>query len=111
VGKQNRGKSFDSSHLETDYPFSEPIAIPLQDSIDLHAFQPKDIRSVVAEYLEQCRQAGLNEIRIIHGKGAGVQKNIVRSFLDKHPGVDSFAEAPPDAGGWGATVVVLRKAR
>jgi DNA-nicking Smr family endonuclease len=92
-----------------DPPFDEPVVLPLQDSIDLHPFAPKDIPSVVEEYLEQCIQAGLTEVRIIHGRGVGVQRNIVRSLLEKHPGVDSFQDAPPEAGGWGATWVVLRK--
>jgi DNA-nicking Smr family endonuclease len=89
--------------------FDEPVVLPLEDSIDLHPFPPKDIPSVVEEYLEQCIQAGLSEVRIIHGRGVGVQRNIVRALLEKHPGVDSFQDAPPEAGGWGATRVVLRK--
>jgi DNA-nicking Smr family endonuclease len=92
-----------------DPPFDEPVVLPLEDSIDLHPFAPKDIPSVVEEYLEQCIQAGLSEVRIIHGRGVGVQRNIVRSLLEKHPEVDSFQDAPPEAGGWGATRVVLRK--
>jgi DNA-nicking Smr family endonuclease len=93
-----------------DPPFDEPVVLPLQDSIDLHPFAPKDIPSVVAEYLEQCIQAGLSEVRIIHGRGAGVQRDIVRSLLEKHERVVSFQDAPPQAGGWGATLVVLRRA-
>ena len=91
-----------------DPPFDEPVVLPLEDSIDLHPFAPRDIPSVVAEYLEQCIQAGLSEVRIIHGRGVGVQRNIVRSLLERHPEVDSFQDAPPEAGGWGATRVVLR---
>ena len=91
-------------------PFDEPVVLPLEDSIDLHSFSPKDISSVVAEYLEQCVAAGLSEVRIIHGRGVGVQRNIVRSLLEKHPGVDSFHDAPAEAGGWGATLVVLKRA-
>jgi len=108
VRKRHKDKGFDSSDREQDAPFSEPVAIPLEDSIDLHAFQPKDIPSVVEEYLEQCIQAGLSEVRIIHGRGVGVQRDIVRSLLKKHPGVDSFHDAPAEAGGWGATWVGLR---
>jgi dsDNA-specific endonuclease/ATPase MutS2 len=92
---------------DPDSPFSEPIVLPIEDSIDLHAFRPEDIPSVVEEYLEQCRQAGLKEVRIIHGRGTGVQRNIVRSILQKHLLVLSFQDAPAEAGGWGATVVVL----
>ena len=91
-----------------DPPFDEPVVLPLEDSIDLHPFSPKDIPSVVEEYLEQCIQAGLSEVRIIHGRGVGVQRNIVRSLLEKHERVVSFQDGPPEAGGWGATLVVLR---
>jgi DNA-nicking Smr family endonuclease len=94
----------------TDPPFDEPVVLPLEDAIDLHPFAPKDIPSMVAEYLEQCIQAGLFEVRVIHGRGVGVQRNIVRSLLEKHPGVQSFQDAPPEAGSWGATLVVLRRA-
>jgi dsDNA-specific endonuclease/ATPase MutS2 len=93
---------------EPESPFTEPIVLPTEDSIDLHAFHPKDIPSVVEEYLEQCRLARLAEVRIIHGRGTGVQRNIVRSILEKHPLVLSFQDAPAEAGGWGATVVVLK---
>jgi DNA-nicking Smr family endonuclease len=90
-------------------PFSDAVVVPLQDSIDLHAFQPKDIPSVVREYLEQCREAGIRQIRIVHGKGIGVQRNVVHSVLRNHPAVQSFQEAPLEAGGWGATLVVLKE--
>jgi DNA-nicking Smr family endonuclease len=93
---------------DSEPPFTDPVVLPVEDSIDLHAFRPKDIPSVIEEYLEQCKQAGFREVRIIHGKGIGVQRNVVRSILEKHPDVKSFHEAPPEAGGWGATVVVLR---
>jgi DNA-nicking Smr family endonuclease len=93
---------------ESKSPFSEPVVLPIEDSIDLHAFRPKDVSSVVEEYLEQCGQAGLTEVRIVHGRGTGVQRNIVRSILRKHPRVLSFQDAPAEAGGWGATLVVLR---
>jgi DNA-nicking Smr family endonuclease len=109
VGKRGADKNYDSLGSETDSPFSEPVEIPLRDSIDLHPFQPKEIPSVVEEYLEQCRQAGLRELRIIHGKGAGVQRNIIRSILQKHPAVESFCDAPLEAGSWGATIVILKK--
>ena len=91
-----------------DSPFSDPVVLPLEDVIDLHPFQPKDIPSVVEEYLQQCVEAGIREVRIIHGRGKGVQKNVVASLLQKHPAVASFQEAPAEAGGWGATVVVLK---
>jgi DNA-nicking Smr family endonuclease len=94
---------------EFDSPFGNPVVLPLEDSIDLHPFQPKDIPSVVEEYLRQCLEAGILEVRLIHGKGKGVQRNIVRSVLEKHPAVASFHDAPVEAGSWGATVVILQQ--
>ena len=93
---------------DADSPFSEPIVLPIEDSIDLHAFRPKDVPGVVEEYLDQCSQAAFKEVRIIHGRGTGVQRNIVRSILQKHPLVLSFQDAPPEAGGWGATIAYLK---
>ena len=93
---------------EPEPPFDEPIVIPLEDHLDLHPFQPKEIPSVVEEYLEQCKTAGFREVRLIHGKGVGVQRNIIRALLEKHPNVESFHDAPLEAGSWGATIVVLK---
>lgn len=90
-------------------PFVDPIVIPIADHLDLHPFRPKDIPSVVEEYLEQCKDAGFSEVRLIHGKGKGVQRNIVRSLLSKLPAVLSFHDGPLEAGGWGATVVILKQ--
>ena len=89
-------------------PFRGPVILPIEDSIDLHAFSPKDIPSVVEEYLEECRRAGIYEVRLIHGRGTGIQRRVVRSLLEKHPLVLSFQDAPPESGGWGSTVVMLR---
>jgi DNA-nicking Smr family endonuclease len=105
--KKNRSEAGSDSSL-SDSPFGEPVVIPIQDFIDLHSFLPKEIPSVVTEYLEQCLQAGFSEVRIIHGRGTGVQRKIVRSILEKHPAVLSFQDAPPEAGGWGATVILLK---
>ena len=85
------------------------IIIPIEDWIDLHTFSPKEIPSLLEEYLLQCQEKGFREVRIIHGKGRGVQMNIVHSFLRKNPLVESFKLAPPEAGSWGATIAVLRK--
>ena len=86
------------------------IRIPIEDSIDLHTFQPKEIPSLLEEYLLECEKKGLREVRIIHGKGKGVQRTIVHSFLGKSPLVDSYEAAPLEAGAWGATLVYLRRA-
>ena len=94
---------------DSEPPFADPVVIPIEDHLDLHPFQPKEISSVVEEYLKQCRQEGFHEVRLIHGKGKGVQRNIIRSLLEKHPAVASFRDAPLEAGSWGATIVVLTK--
>ena len=93
---------------DADSPFDPPIVLPIDDQLDLHPFQPKDIPSVVEEYLDQCKQAGFQEVRLIHGKGKGVQRNIVRALLEKHANVESFRDAPLEAGSWGATIVILK---
>ena len=93
---------------DTESPFDNPVIIPIEDHLDLHPFQPKEIPSVVAEYLDQCKEAGLRQVRLIHGKGKGVQRNIIRSLLEKHASVESFHDAPLEAGSWGATIVKLK---
>jgi len=85
------------------------VQIPIEDWIDLHTFSPKEIPSLLKEYLLECQKKGFREVRIIHGKGKGVQMNIVQSFLRKSPLVESFRLAPPEAGSWGATLVLLKK--
>ena len=94
---------------DTDPPFADPVVIPIEDHLDLHPFQPKDIASVVEEYLAQCKEAGFNEVRLIHGKGKGVQRNIVRALLEKRADVESFHDAPLETGSWGATIVNLKR--
>lgn len=84
------------------------VHLPIEDSLDLHTFSPKEIEPLVEEYLYQCRQRRFREIRIIHGRGTGTQRNIVRSLLAKHPHVAGFKDAPPESGGWGATMVTLK---
>jgi len=106
--RRGENKHLETSRTDRESPFSEPVVLPLEDSIDLHPFAPKDIPSVVEEYIEQCCQSGIHEVRIIHGRGIGVQRNIVRSILQKHPLVVSFKDGPAEAGGWGATVVLLK---
>jgi DNA-nicking Smr family endonuclease len=79
--------------------------VPIEDAIDLHAFAPRDIPSVVDEYVRAAHEAGLREIRVIHGRGKGVQRGIVQSVLDSHPLVASFHDAPESH--LGATVALL----
>jgi len=106
--RRHHDKRLENSDADAESPFAEPVVLPLQDFIDLHPFAPKDIPSVVEEYLGQCAVAKFREVRIIHGRGTGVQRNVVRSILQTHPQVVSFQDAPAEAGGWGATVVVLK---
>ena len=88
----------------------EAVAVPLTDVLDLHSFRPEETSRVVSEYLDEARRAGVSEVRIIHGRGQGVQRAIIRRLLAEAPGVAEFADAPPTRGGWGATVVHLRRA-
>ena len=86
----------------------DPVHLPIEDSLDLHAFAPRDVASVVEEYLEAAHARGFRDVRVIHGRGIGVQRSIVHAVLSRHPLVVTFAEAPPDRGGWGATIVTLK---
>jgi len=109
MAKRNQNSEPGSPGSEADFAFGEPARIVLSDTIDLHPFQPRDIPSVVEEYLEECVRSRFSEVRLIHGKGQGVQRNIVRSLLSKHPAVVSFKDAPAEAGGWGSTIVLLKQ--
>ncbi len=86
----------------------EPVRIPITDVFDLHSVRPKEVEEVVEAYLEEAHNMGLKNIRIIHGRGIGVQRRIVRAVLGRTPFVASFGDAPEQAGGWGATIVTLR---
>ncbi len=85
------------------------MRVPIEDALDLHAFTPRDIPSVVDEYLREAHARGFAEVRLIHGRGIGVQRAIVQSLLAAHPLVAGYADAPAERGGWGATVVRLRR--
>lgn len=85
-----------------------PVEIPITGEIDLHSFAPRDIPSVVEEYLVACRERGILEARLVHGRGKGVQRAVVQRLLAGLEWVESFADAPPLSGGWGATLVRLR---
>ena len=89
-------------------PEEEPIRIPITDVFDLHTVQPREVAGVVEAYLEEANRLGLKAVRLIHGRGIGVQREIVRAVLARTPFVISYRDAPPEAGGWGATVVTLR---
>jgi dsDNA-specific endonuclease/ATPase MutS2 len=89
-------------------PFPEPFEIEITDSIDLHAFQPRDVKAVVTAYLEEARKKGFRIVRIIHGKGVGVQREMVRKILEETDFVESFKAGDEFSGGWGATIANLK---
>jgi DNA-nicking Smr family endonuclease len=93
---------------DADGPPAGPVRLPLDGELDLHPFAPRDIPSVVQEYVRACRAGGVRHLRLAHGRGRGVQRAVVRRVLASMPEVLSYADAPPGAGGWGATVVELR---
>ncbi len=88
-------------------PFPEPVVIEITDVFDLHTIPPREVKAVVAEYLRQAQLKGFPVVRIIHGKGVGVQREIVRTILSRTPFVVDWTDAPPGAGGFGATIVRL----
>jgi len=87
---------------------AETVEIEITDTLDLHSFPPQEVADVVASFLEAAIERGFDHLRIIHGKGIGEQRRTVQSLLERHPSVLSFSDAPPEAGGWGATTVILR---
>ena len=104
-GREGSGRCMSD---DEDAPFPDPIAIPIEDALDLHAFLPRETPAVVASYLEAAASAGFREVRLIHGRGSGVQRQRVRETLSRHPLVERFADAPPERGGWGATIAWLK---
>ncbi|HWB83351.1 MAG TPA: Smr/MutS family protein [Bryobacteraceae bacterium] len=86
----------------------EPVRIPITDVFDLHSVPPRDVKDVVTEYLLEAHRLGFKALRIIHGRGIGVQREMVRAILQRTDFVEDFHDAPAEAGGWGATIVTLR---
>jgi dsDNA-specific endonuclease/ATPase MutS2 len=101
------GRVSDSVEPDDD---PDPVILPIEDSLDLHAFHPRDVRAVVEDYLTEAAGRGFAEVRLIHGRGIGAQRAIVQSLLAKHPLVVRFFDAPAERGGWGATIALLRPA-
>jgi len=95
--------------MSMEFESQEPVEFSVTGEIDLHTFSPKETRSAVNEYLYECQKRDIYTVRIIHGKGKGVQKNIIRSLLKEHPLVLFFYDANRVSGGWGATVAELKK--
>ncbi|HSB29871.1 MAG TPA: Smr/MutS family protein [Pyrinomonadaceae bacterium] len=97
------------NEYDIDNPFPDPIEIEITDVFDLHSIQPREVKLVVEEYLRLAHAKGFRSVRIVHGKGIGVQRRIVHSILAKAPFVADWTDAPADGGGWGATVVRFRQ--
>ena len=88
-------------------PFDQPVELPIDGELDLHTFRPAELVPLLQDYIEACRRRDVLSLRIIHGKGQGVMRDRVHQFLSKCPHVQTFQLAPPEAGGWGATLVEL----
>jgi DNA-nicking Smr family endonuclease len=86
----------------------QPVELPIDGILDLHAFRPRDVKELLPDYLAACREKGILEVRVIHGKGSGMLRKTVHLLLGRMPGVASFRTAGEDAGGWGATIVILK---
>jgi len=85
----------------------DPIEFPITEELDLHTFRPSEVSDLLDDYFDECIARGIFSVRVIHGKGSGTLKKRVRTILAKHPLVAGYADAPPEAGGWGATRVEL----
>jgi dsDNA-specific endonuclease/ATPase MutS2 len=97
----------DEAEVDPYNPFPEGVRVEIADVIDLHTINPREVRKVVEEYLLEARRARFRAVRIIHGKGVGVQREMVRSILGRTPFVVDWTDAPPQSGGWGATIAHL----
>lgn len=87
---------------------SDPIELPINGTLDLHAFLPEEAKDLVRDYIAECRSRGILQVRIIHGKGVGAMRDTVHALLSRMPEVDSFRTASEDGGGWGAAIVILQ---
>ena len=98
-------------HDKNQYQNIEPVQLPIDGTLDLHTFNPRDVKELLPHYINECRKRGIFEIRIIHGKGKGILRQTVHAILERLPGVASYKLAGGDAGGWGATLVTLKTER
>ena len=87
----------------------DPVLVPITDVFDLHSFQPREVRDVVTEYLVEARSRGYRQVRLIHGRGKGVQRASIQSLLREIDYVEDFHDADGSGGGWGATIVLLKE--
>ncbi len=109
VWESERFDSEERDAIDPYDPFPDPVTLEIRDVFDLHTISPRDVRRVVEEYLHETHARGFPVVRIIHGKGTGVQREIVRGILARTPYVIDWTDAPPEAGGWGATIAHLKR--
>lgn len=107
--QQDFGNETDFEDWERGQSELGPVRIPITGTLDLHAFRPDEVHSLIGEYLSACLEEEIYELRIIHGKGKGVLRRIVHSILAKHPSVVSFGQEKASGGSWGATIVQLER--
>ena len=88
---------------------SDPVEFPINGTLDLHTFKPSEVKDLVFDYIEACLEKKIYKLRIIHGKGTGTLRRIAQSILDKHPAVQNYRHESGSGGGWGATIVDLKK--
>lgn len=98
----------DNKGVGGEDPFDGPVEMPITDELDLHPFRPKEIKDIVPDYLEACREKGILTVRVVHGKGIGNLRRTVESLLKRLSFVESYCPASAQMGGWGATMVRLR---
>jgi len=96
--------------MEENFDIGEPVELPIDGTLDLHTFNPREVKELLPHYLAACRGKGIYEVRVIHGKGTGMLRETVHSLLRKLPGIVSFKLADETGGGWGATIVRLEPA-
>jgi DNA-nicking Smr family endonuclease len=95
----------------SDDPAERPIDLPIDGTLDLHTFSPREIGDLIPGYLDECRARGIDQVRIVHGKGTGALRRAVLALLRRLPGIREIRTAGEDAGGWGATIVLLQRRR
>lgn len=112
---KGKGKDLDESvedealvDCDPEASMDDPVILPIEETLDLHAFRPGEVKSLVVDYLDEAVKMGFREVRIIHGKGMGALRRTVHAVLERHPSVISHREAEPGSGGWGATRVILK---
>jgi dsDNA-specific endonuclease/ATPase MutS2 len=98
----------DELNTNGDPDADETVALPIDGTLDLHTFHPRDVKQLVPDYIEECRSRGIFQVRIVHGKGTGALRRTVHAVLDKHPDVVEYRLGGSGGGEWGATIVVLR---